>query len=63
MHEAILEAIAVNSVFGIDEVKRVYDLFKSYDIIARGCELAQRMGYANLECACILASANISYQS
>jgi hypothetical protein len=55
MKDAILEAIAVNSIFGIDEVHRVYEIFKSYDLLVAACEFAQRTGYANLECACILA--------
>jgi hypothetical protein len=55
MKDAILEAIAVNSIFGIDEVYRVYDIFKSYDLLVKGYEFAQKTGYQNLECACILA--------
>lgn len=54
MKNDILEAIAVNSVFGIDEVHRVFEIFKSYDLLVAACEFAQRKGYANLETACIL---------
>ena len=57
MKNDILEAIAVNSVFGIDEVQRVYEIFKSYDLLVAACEFAQRTGCANLEVACILVKA------
>jgi hypothetical protein len=54
MKNDILEAIAKNSVFGTDEVFRVYEIFKSYDLLVLACEFAQRTGYSNLETACIL---------
>ena len=54
MKNDILEAIAKNSVFGTDEVHRVYEIFKSYDLIVAACEFAQRTGYSNLETACNL---------
>jgi hypothetical protein len=54
MKNDILEAIAVNSIFGTDEVHRVFEIFKSYDLLVAACEFAQRTGHANLETACIL---------
>ena len=54
---AIIEAIAVNSPFGTDEVKRCYDIFKSFDLLIKGCDFAVKTGYANLECSCILVKA------
>jgi hypothetical protein len=53
----IIETIAENSIFGTDEVKRCYDIFKSFDLIIKGWEYAEKTGYHNLECACILAKA------
>ena len=52
MEIAIIEAIAVNSAFGTDEVKEAYDLYKSYDLIVSACEFARVMGYSNLVTAC-----------
>ena len=52
METAILEAIAVNSAFGIDEVKEAYDLYKSYDLIVSACEFARVMEYSKLAYAC-----------
>ena len=57
MKNDILDAIAVNSIFGTDEVHRVYEIFKSYDLLVAGCEFARRTGFANLESACIFAKA------
>lgn len=54
MKNDILEAISVNSIFGVDEVRRVYEIFKSYDLLVSACEFAQKTGHANLETACIL---------
>lgn len=50
----ILESISANSTFGIDEVYRVYETFKSYDLLVAACEFAQKTGCANLEAACTL---------
>jgi hypothetical protein len=58
MKNSILEAIAVRSIFGINEVRRVYEIFKSYDLLIKACEFAQLTGYANLECACILVKSD-----
>ena len=55
MKDAILEAIAINSIFGIEEINRVFDIFGSYDLIVKACEFAQLSGYFNPECACILS--------
>ena len=52
----ILEAIAINSIFGIDEVYRCYEIFKSYDLLVFGCEFSARHGSINLEAACIKIS-------
>jgi len=49
MKDDILLTIAVNSIFGLDEVRRVFEIFKSYDLLVMGCEFAQRTGYANLK--------------
>lgn len=57
MNEAIIEAIAEHSAFGTDEVYRVWLLFKSYDVLVAGCELAEKTGSSNLEIMCILAKA------
>jgi len=54
MKNDILRAISANSIFGTDEVHRVFEIFKSYDIIVAGCEFARKMGIASLETACIL---------
>lgn len=58
MKDDILLTIAVNSIFGLDEVRRVFEIFKSYDLLVMGCEFAQRTGYANLETACILVKSS-----
>ena len=58
MKNDILEAISINSAFGIDEVNRVFEIFKSYDLLVAACEFAQITGYANLETACILVKAS-----
>ena len=58
MKNDILEAIAINSTFGIDEVHRVYEIFKSYDLLVSACEFAQKTGHANLETACILVKSS-----
>ena len=58
MKNDILEAIAVNSIFGIDEVYRVYEIFKSYDLLVLACEFAQKTGHANLETACVLVKSS-----
>lgn len=64
MKNNILEAIAKTSVFGTDEVHRVYEIFKSYDLIVLGCDYAIKNGYSNLETACILVkSAQQSMQA
>lgn len=47
MNEAIIEAIAEHSAFGTDEVYRVWLLFKSYDVLVAGCELAEKTGSSN----------------
>ncbi len=52
MKNDILEAIAVNSIFGTDEVHRVFEIFKSYDLLVGACDFAQIEGYADLEIAC-----------
>lgn len=54
MKNDILEAIAVNSIFGTDEVHRVFEIFKSYDLLVAACEFAQSTGCVNLENACAL---------
>ncbi len=54
---AVIEAIAIHSPFGTNEVKRCYDIFKSFDLIIRSCDFAAKTGYSNLECACILVKA------
>lgn len=54
MKNDILEVIATHSPFGIDEVHRVFDIFKSYDLLVKACEFAQKTGYLNLETACML---------
>jgi len=53
MKNDILEAIAKNSAFGTDEVYRVYEIFKSYDLLVLACEFAAAHCYSNLETACI----------
>jgi len=57
MKEEILETIAVNSIFGMGEVSRVYDIFKSFDLLVAGCQWCQTHGTSNLELACILVKA------
>ena len=52
MVNAILEAIAVNSVFSLDEVKRVYEIYKSFDLLVKACVYSQKHGSINLERAC-----------
>ena len=54
IEEDILEAIAVNSIFGFNEIYKNYNLFKSYDLLVSACALCSKIGYSNLEIACIL---------
>lgn len=49
----LIEMIAVNSAFEAYEVGRVYDIFKSFDLLVLGCEYAQSAGMADLEAACL----------
>jgi hypothetical protein len=58
MKNSILEAIAAHSIFGINEVCRVYEIFKSYDLLVKACEFAQKTSYTNLETACILVKSD-----
>lgn len=58
MKKEIIEAIAKNSAFGTDEVYRVYEIFKSYDLLVAACEFAAAHGYSNLETACIFVKSN-----
>jgi hypothetical protein len=53
IEKEILEIIACNSVFAYEEVSRVYDIFKSFDLLVAGVAYCQRTGIANLEIACI----------
>lgn len=53
MKDSILMSIALNSPFGIDEVFRCYENFKSYDLLISACLLAEREGIALLEIACL----------
>ena len=64
MKNDILEVIATHSPFGIDEVHRVFNIFKSYDLLVKACEFSQKTGYLNLETACMLVgSAQKSVQA
>lgn len=54
MIEAIIETIAIYSIFSPDEIKKVYDQFKSFDLIIRACAWCSITGTGNLEVACIL---------
>lgn len=51
----LIDTIASNTSFGIVEVARVYNIFKSFDLLIQGCEFCQRTGSRNLEIACVLA--------
>lgn len=62
MKNDILEAIAINSIFGTNEVHRIFEIFKSYDLLVAACDFAQITGRADLECACILVKSSVHPQ-
>jgi hypothetical protein len=57
MKEELLEVIAIHSVFGLDEVSKVYDIFQSYDLLISAAAYCQRTGMYNLEVVCIFEKA------
>lgn len=55
----VIYAIAVNSPFDEKEVKRVYDIFNSFDLMIEAIKWCAEKGYNNLETACILVKGKL----
>jgi hypothetical protein len=52
MKDAILKAIAEHSIFSEQEVERVFEIYRSYDLIVSACDFCAFGGFTNLEYAC-----------